>query len=75
MSFETALSPEERKRYLALVKNYQLPPSVIDFVERYEAVGEGRDRFLWKWVEAVFTNSGVTLSSVEKKPLEENHRS
>ncbi len=42
MSFETALSPEERKRYLALVKNYQLSPSVIDFVERYEAVGGAR---------------------------------
>ena len=51
MSFETALSPEERKRYLALVKNYQLSPSVIDFVERYEAVGGGEIGFFGNGLE------------------------
>jgi len=33
------LSPEEREWYLNLVKNYEPFPTLLDFVERYEAIG------------------------------------
>jgi len=45
MNFKIMLSPEERELYLNLVKNYELSSTVLDFVERYEAIGGGEIDF------------------------------
>ncbi len=45
MALNISLSPEKREKCLDLVRNYDLSPTVLDFVERYEAILGGTDLF------------------------------
>jgi len=48
--------------YEARIADVDLPETVLDNVEAYEAVGGDRDRFVWKWIYALLPE--FTLSSV-----------
>ncbi len=65
------LAEKERDYYLSLVDAYKLSPKVERIVDDYEAGVGLRNRFLWKWVGAVFKYAGVTLSCVDEKLVDE----
>lgn len=51
--------------YEARIKEIDLPETVLSNVEKYEAVGGDRDRFVWKWIYSLLP--AFTLSSVPRE--------
>lgn len=51
---------------ISTVMNYDLPNDIMELVEGYERIFDRRNRFLWKWIGAVF-RQGITLSCVDER--------
>ncbi|WP_435062528.1 hypothetical protein [Halobaculum sp. EA56] len=69
MSTETKpVARTEEPSYAETVDGVALPDPVLDAVERYEAVGGQRDRFVWKWIHGLLPE--FTLSSVPERRME-----
>ena len=64
------LSISERNKILESVSSYTLSDDVKSFIKRYDGVFGKRDNFLWKWLGALYRESGVTLSTVDLKHLD-----
>lgn len=52
------------------VKKFELSKDVTKFVEDYDRVFGERNKFEWKWLGAVFKESGVTLSTIDKRYID-----
>jgi len=57
----------EKQEILKKIINYKLSDDVKYFVEEYEKVFTERNVFLWKFLGTLFKDSGITLSTVDKK--------
>ncbi|MCK4995312.1 MAG: hypothetical protein KAR55_00345 [Thermoplasmatales archaeon] len=69
-SVMTNISKKEREHILEKIYGYELSKNVIYFSDKYEKYFKERNTFLWKFLGAIFTESGATLSSVDKKYFE-----
>lgn len=66
-SVMTNIPQKERENIIEKIKNYELSENVSYFSKEYQKLFNERNDFLWKFLGSVFTETGVTLSTVDKK--------
>jgi len=66
----TKVPQKERNEILEKINKYELSENVVYFSEKYEKYFEERNAFLWKFLGAIFTETGATLSTVDKKYMD-----
>jgi hypothetical protein len=66
-SIKEVMGEFDKKELLRRVAQFELSDDVKYFVKEYERVFGERNIFLWKFLGVVFTETGVTLSSIDKR--------
>jgi len=66
-SVMTNITKIERENIIEKIKQYALSENVIYFSKKYEKYFDERNAFLWQFLGSVFTETGATLSTVDKK--------
>lgn len=66
----TSISKREKDEIIGKIYRYQLSNNVLHFAKKYDTLFDERNIFLWKFLGAVFTETGATLSSVDKKHID-----
>lgn len=62
-----SLNDFEKKELLDKVQGFELSNDMQNFINEYNRIFGERDIFLWKWLGPVYRDTGVMLSTVDKK--------